>query len=98
MKRPILKNYLDDFLSKHKENKYLVSKDEIVKLRKRNKLQYYFVDVFGSQSEYSDPSNQQMLNHYMDDIEFGFKFSSPKSTVSQDTNNKLLIVNSPIIF
>ena len=73
MKRPKLKKYLHDFLSKHKENKYLVSKDEIVKLRKRNKLQYYFVDVFGSQSEYSDPNNQQMLNHYMDDIEFGFK-------------------------
>jgi hypothetical protein len=29
---------------------------------------------------------------------FGLRFSSPKSTVSQDINNKLLTVNNPIIF
>jgi hypothetical protein len=73
MKKPVLKQYLLEFYSKHKDTKLLYSKEEIVKLRKRNKFKYYFIDVFGHQSEYSDPNNQEMLKYYMKDLVFGFK-------------------------
>tara|TARA_Y100001954_G_C15754011_1_gene575295 strand:+ start:284 stop:1384 length:1101 start_codon:yes stop_codon:yes gene_type:complete len=73
MKKPVLKQYLIDFYSKHKDTKLLLSKEEIVKLRKRNKFKFYFVDVFGHQSEYSDPNNQEALMYCMKDLVFGFK-------------------------
>lgn len=73
MKKPWLKTYLKEFYEKHKNNNLLISKDEIIKLRKRNKFEYYFIDVFTHQSPFGDPNSQNILDYYINDVLFGFK-------------------------